>query len=87
MLWLFGRSAFHIGASALVFGYFGFLLTRSYYSPSISSILISLGVFIIYGGLIWGVLPQGNHISWEGHLFGLISGGIVAKAMEKSEFH
>ncbi|ODS24105.1 hypothetical protein AB835_05065 [Candidatus Endobugula sertula] len=81
LLWLFGRSSFHIGASGLVFGYFGFLLVRMFYSPSISTIAISLGVFIIYGGMIWGVLPQRSYVSWEGHLFGMIAGVIVAKAM------
>jgi len=83
MLWLMGRSSFHIGASGLVFGYFGFLLMRMYYSPSIGTILISVGVFILYGGIIFGIIPQGGRVSWEGHLFGLISGIIVAKMMEK----
>ena len=82
MLWLMGRSNYHIGASGLVFGYFGFLLMRMYYSPSISTILISITVFLFYGGIIFGILPQGGQISWEGHLFGLISGIAVAKMMK-----
>jgi membrane associated rhomboid family serine protease len=85
LLWLFGRSAFHIGASGLVFGYFSFLLVRMYYSPSIASIITALGVFILYGGMIWGVLPQAGHISWEGHLFGAIAGIIVAKIMKVNQ--
>lgn len=84
LLWLLGRSSFHIGASGLVFGYFGFLLVRMLYSPSISAIVIALGVFIVYGGMIWGVLPQGRYISWEGHLFGVIAGGIVARVIGAS---
>lgn len=83
MLWLMGRNSFHIGASGLVFGYFGFLLMRTYYSPSISTILISLGVFLLYGGIIFGILPQSGRISWEGHLFGFISGVIVARMMRR----
>ena len=35
-------------------------------------------VVFLYGGLIWGVLPQGYGISWQGHLFGFIGGGIAA---------
>ena len=86
-----GRSAYHIGASGLIFGYFGFLLLRMFYSPSLSTIIISVGVFILYGGIIFGIFPQtgiqaglrGENISWEGHLFGLISGIAVAKMMYK----
>jgi len=91
LLWLMGRSAYHIGASGLIFGYFGFLLLRMFYSPSLSTIIISVGVFILYGGIIFGIFPQtgiqagvrGENISWEGHLFGLISGIAVAKMMNK----
>ncbi len=87
LLWLMGRSAYHIGASGLIFGYFGFLLLRMFYSPSIKTIFISVAVFILYGGLIFGVLPQagvqGEKISWEGHLFGFISGLIVARIMKQ----
>ncbi len=79
MLWLMGRGAFHIGASGLIFGYFGFLLMRTYYSPSIGTIIISTGVLVFYGGILYGVLPQGGGISWEGHLFGFLSGVAVAK--------
>lgn len=82
MLWLMGREAYHIGASGLIFGYFGFLLLRMFYSPSITTIVISIGVLTLYGGIIFGILPQGGYISWEGHLFGLISGIAVAKMMK-----
>jgi len=84
-LWLFGRSSYHIGASGLIFGYFGFLLVRMFYSPSIASITISMGVLIFYGGIIFGVLPQGGGVSWEGHLFGFLSGIGVAKIMKVKE--
>ena len=39
-------------------------------------------VVVIYGGMIWGVLPQGNvRVSWEAHLFGAIAGALVAYMM------
>lgn len=82
MLWLMGRGAYHVGASGLIFGYFGFLLVRMFYAPSMMSITISIGVFIFYGGIIWGVLPQGGGISWEGHLFGFIAGAVLAKIIK-----
>lgn len=67
----------HIGASGVIFGYLGFLLSRGYFERSIGSILGSILVGVLYGGLIWGVLPGQLGISWQEHLFGFI-GGIVA---------
>jgi len=76
--WLFGGAAtVHIGASGVVFGYFGFLVTRAYFERSFGSIAISLLVLALFGGMIWGILPVRVGISWEGHLFGLL-GGIAA---------
>lgn len=68
----------HIGASGLIFGYFGFLLLRGYFDRRASTLLLSIIVILLYGGLIWGVLPQGAGISWQGHLFGFIGGGVAA---------
>ena len=78
-LWLFGREAAHVGASGLVFGFFGFLVTRAFYERSLRSALVALLVIVAYGTMFFGVLPQGGQISWEGHLFGLIAGGFVAR--------
>ena len=78
-LWLFGRTAYHLGASGLIFGYFGYLLARAWYDRSLSSILIALAAVVLYGGLMWGVLPTNTYISWEGHLFGLLAGILAAR--------
>ena len=76
--WLFGGDmTVHIGASGVVFGYFGFLVARAYFERSFGSIAISLLVLALFGGMIWGILPVRVGISWEGHLFGLL-GGIAA---------
>ena len=74
LVWLFARTAYHVGASGLVFGYFGVLIGRALIERSIVSIAIACLVVALYGGLIWGVLPMGRHISFETHLFGLIAG-------------
>ena len=80
-VWLFGRSAFHIGASGLVFGYFGFLVTIGIYERSISSLAIASITLFYYGGLILGILPTNSFVSWEGHLFGLVAGILSARLM------
>ena len=77
-VWLFGGSnSVHVGASGLIFGFFGFLLARAYFERSLVAIALAIVVFLLYGGIIWGVLPGRNDVSWQGHLFGFI-GGILA---------
>lgn len=81
-VWCFGATnSVHIGASGLIFGYLGFLLLRGYFERSILSIVLSIGIFIFYGGLIWGVFPSQPGVSWQGHLFGFIGGGLAAKLL------
>lgn len=77
LVWLFAREAHHVGASGLVFGFFGVIMGRAYFERSVIAIVIALVTAITYGGLIWGVLPLRSHISFESHLFGLIAGFIV----------
>ena len=78
LTWLFGRYSIHIGASGLIFGYLGYLVARGWFARKVSDMVISLGVIVFYGGMIWGVLPTALPISWEGHLFSLISGIIIS---------
>jgi membrane associated rhomboid family serine protease len=78
--WVFGSSGTsHIGASGVVFGFLGYLLMRGYFDRKISSILISLFVFSIYGTVLFGILPGRAGISWEGHLFGFLGGALAAR--------
>ncbi len=78
--WLIGSpNSVHVGASGVIFGYFGYLLFRGYFERSFVAIAIAIVIAVTYGGLIWGVLPTRSYISWEGHLFGLIGGIIAAK--------
>jgi membrane associated rhomboid family serine protease len=79
--WLLGTPGCHIGASGVIFGYLGYLISRGYFERRIGSVLFSLVVLLLYGGLLWGVLPLRIGISWEGHLFGFIGGIIAAKLL------
>ncbi len=74
LVWLFAREAYHVGASSLVFGYFGAILARAFSERSLSSMAIAFATLVIYGGLLWGLLPLRSHISFEGHLFGFVAG-------------
>ncbi|MGG6266054.1 rhomboid family intramembrane serine protease [Leptolyngbya sp. AN03gr2] len=85
-VWLLGAQGLHIGASGVVFGYFGFLLSRAYFERSALSIAMSLAVGLLYGGIIWGVLPGQFGISWEGHLFGFLGGIFAARQISKQRW-
>ena len=74
-VWLLGGSrTVHLGASLLIFGYLGFLLTRGIAERSIGGVLFSLGLLFGYGGMLYGVLPGQPGISWLGHLSGFLAG-------------
>ncbi|HEX8957044.1 MAG TPA: rhomboid family intramembrane serine protease [Burkholderiaceae bacterium] len=73
----------HVGASGVIFGYLGFLMLRSYFERSLASILLSLVIGMLYGGLLFGVLPGQIGISWQGHLFGFIGGAIAARLLAR----
>ena len=82
LLWIVGRPASHVGASGLVFGLGGYLITVGIRERKLPSLGIALLVTFLFGGtLIGGVVPAwGGQVSWDGHLCGLIAGvgvGIV----------
>ena len=78
-VWIFARSSYHIGASGVIMGYFGFLLSHAFFTRTLRSIIVSFAAIIIYGGMIISLVDFRAHISFEGHIFGFISGVIAAK--------
>ena len=84
MAWLLGApGSIHIGASGLIFGYLGFLILSGWFARSFSSILLSLLVTGLWGGMVLGVMPGQAGISWQAHLGGFL-GGVLAAAMFKA---
>ncbi len=78
LVWLFGSPAIHVGASGLVFGWFGFLVVRGLVDRSPIALGVSLLVGLLYGSIIWGLLPGQPGVSWESHLFGALAGATAA---------
>lgn len=68
----------HLGASILIFGWLVYLMLRGFFSRNAAQIAIGLIVLFLYGGLLFGVLPGQAGVSWQGHLFGAIGGGLAA---------
>jgi membrane associated rhomboid family serine protease len=80
MAWLLGApGSVHIGASGVVFGYFGFLLLGGWYARSFVSITLSILVAVLWGGLVLGIAPGQVGISWQSHLGGFIAGVLAAR--------
>ncbi|GGL07060.1 rhomboid family intramembrane serine protease [Planomonospora parontospora] len=67
-----------VGASGLVFGYFGLVVARGLFDRRLLDIVIGVGVAVAYYSIIWGVLPTQEGVSWQGHLFGLLGGVLAA---------
>ncbi|MFO0619624.1 MAG: rhomboid family intramembrane serine protease, partial [Polyangiaceae bacterium] len=75
--WLIGHTGVHLGASSVVFGLIGYLISRAVMERKFWSILAAVATLFLYGGALFGIFPTSVGISWEGHLFGLL-GGIAA---------
>lgn len=73
-----GPGTIHLGASVLVFGWLVYLLLRGLFSRRPGHVVLGVVVLLVYGGLLWGVLPGTPGVSWQGHLFGAVGGGLAA---------
>lgn len=80
-VWLLGRPAFHLGSSGLVFGFFGFLIAVGIYEKSLAGLTIATFVIFVYGGLLFGILPIYQFVSFEAHFFGLCAGVLAARLL------
>ena len=79
--WTLGApGSVHVGASGVIFGYLGFLMLSGWYARSAGSILLSIVVTVMWGGLVFGVLPGQTGISWQAHLGGFIGGALAARS-------
>lgn len=77
-IWLFGRRGIHIGASALVMGYFGFILAIAIHTYNLLAIIIAAICLFYLGGLFASLFPTKDQVSWEGHLAGFVAGIVYA---------
>ncbi len=77
-VWFFARDAYHIGASGLIYGMASFLFFSGIFRRHVPLIAVSLTIVFLYGGIVWGIFPVFEKISWETHLTGLVAGIITA---------
>lgn len=85
--WLLTPSnAVILGASGLIFGWLSYLVARGLWSRKPGQVVVGIVVLIFYGGLIWGVLPGADGISWQAHLGGAAGGVLGAWALHRRSF-
>ncbi len=83
--WLVGDGGIHLGASGLVFGWMAFLLVRGFFAGSLRQIALAAVLFLLWGGMLWGVLPGVPGVSWQGHLFGALGGLLAARVFSGAD--
>jgi membrane associated rhomboid family serine protease len=84
LVWVAGRSAWHIGASGLIYGFASFLFFSGIIRKYFRLVALSLLIVFLYGSMVWGIFPNiYKEVSWESHMLGFISGIILAVAYRK----
>ncbi|WP_214325413.1 rhomboid family intramembrane serine protease [Nonomuraea sediminis] len=81
--WLTSPGTITVGASGLVFGYFGYVLARGLFDRRALDIVLAIVIGVAYYSILWGLLPNQQGISWQGHLFGLIAGVVAAWVLRR----
>jgi membrane associated rhomboid family serine protease len=74
LIWCFAKPGIHVGASALITGYWGLLVTDILQQGTTTAIILGVISLYYFAGIFYGVFPGKKGVSWEGHLFGLLAG-------------
>ncbi len=74
LIWCFAKEELHIGASAVITGYWGLLVCNVYQQGTMTAIILGAVSVYYFAGILYGVFPGEKGVSWQGHLFGLIAG-------------
>lgn len=77
LTWLFARFGRHCGASALIMGYWSYLMVNAYSQGTVLAVVLAVVSLYYFGGLFMALFPSEKMVSWEGHVFGFIA-GIIA---------
>lgn len=86
LVWLFARPfSIHIGASGIVYALTFFLIFFGIFYRDFRSLTITIIVFVLYGGVFYGILPGDPLVSWESHLAGALVG--IASAITMARRH
>lgn len=87
LVWIFARDSYHIGASGIVYGLFSFLFFSGVFRKDKRAITLSVLTIFLYGGMVYGIFPTKEGVSWESHLFGFIIGILTAYLFKEQDVY
>lgn len=76
-VFFFQHSAPTVGASGLVFGYFGYIIVKGLFDRHLIDVLIGCVMALSFAYLLTAALPNTPQVSWLAHAGGLV-GGVLA---------
>jgi len=84
LVWSFARGgSIHIGMSGVVYAMWGYLIVYGFKKKHFRDICVSILILVLYGGLVFGVLPSEPNISYESHFFGAFVGALLGYYLSK----
>ncbi|KKZ12441.1 MAG: hypothetical protein TE42_04640 [Candidatus Synechococcus spongiarum SP3] len=85
-IWLVApHNTVHVGASGIVFGYWGALLLMGWFQRRPLGILLSIACLVLFSEMVVGLFPGAPGVSWQGHLFGFLGGVLAARLMDHGQ--
>ena len=77
LIWCFAKPGIHLGASAVVTGYWGFLVCNAYQQGTMVAIILGIICLYYFSWVFLSIFQFKKGVSWEGHCFGLLAGLIT----------
>ena len=74
LIWCFAKRGLHVGASALITGYWALLVSNVLQEGTAMAVILGALCLYYFIGILYSVFPSERGVSWEGHLFGLLAG-------------
>ena len=84
-VWISARNAYNIGLSGVIYSLLFFIFFSGVFRKDKRLLTVALFVVFLYGSMVWGIFPYDWTISFESHLFGALTGTILAYFSRKEE--
>ena len=85
LVWFFARESYHIGASGIVYGLAAFIFFSGVIRKDRRAVTLTLLTIFLYSGIVVGLFPTKIGVSWESHLFGFLTGVLLAIIFRKND--